>query len=223
LIDGLTATGTRADLPDWRATAQTQACEAAVAESKTKSADNGSAFNYRWEHVQTVVHLAIRLADLTGADRDVVEAAAWLHDVAKPHSPDHGRDGAIAARQILACTDFDVTKIDAVAQAIERHVGLYTAEPVKPLEAAVLWDADKLSKLGATAVLHTIGYGMMRGRGTTVEWLEELAQPLCAEATVESLHTLPARAAGRSRLQTYRRLWTEAQRELAGDDLVDAG
>jgi HD superfamily phosphodiesterase len=32
-------------------------------------------FNYRWEHVQGVTTTALRLAELVGADRDVVEAA----------------------------------------------------------------------------------------------------------------------------------------------------
>jgi uncharacterized protein len=40
--------------------------------------------------VQAVVRLANRLAERTGADREIVEAAAWLHDVGKgSHSHEH--------------------------------------------------------------------------------------------------------------------------------------
>ena len=58
----------------------------------------------------------------------VTEAAAWLHDVAKPQPSvadpgrlgrrkDHGRDGAVIARRILAETDFPRAKVEAVADA----------------------------------------------------------------------------------------------------------
>jgi len=210
------------DRPGWREILRELAHKAATAESRTYWAENHIAFNYRWEHVQAVVRLAIRLAELTGADQDVVEAAAWLHDVAKPHSKDHGRDGAIAARRILAETDFPPHKIEAVADAVKKHVGLFTDEPAEPLEAAVLWDADKLSKLGATAVLHFIGYKMMAGEGTTTQWLEKLPNLDWVELTVRSFHTAPARAAGQKRLAAYRALWDQAIREFDGDDLLDS-
>ena len=209
-------------LSGWREVLRERAHQAATAESRTCWAENHIAFNYRWEHVQAVVRLAIRLAELTGADQDVVEAAAWLHDVAKPHSKNHGRDGAIAARRILTETDFPPHKVEAVADAVKKHVGLFTDKPVEPLEAAVLWDADKLSKLGATAVLHFIGYKVMEGEGTTTQWLEKLPNPDWMEHTVHSFHTAPARAAGQNRLATYRALWDQAIREFDGDDLLDS-
>ena len=60
--------------------------------------------------------LAIRLAEVTCADREVVEAAAWLHDVAKEEGRDHGRDGAAAARRILAEMDYPPHKVETVAE-----------------------------------------------------------------------------------------------------------
>jgi len=207
--------------PAWREVVRAAAQEAALAEARVHWGENQVAFNYRWEHVQAVVRLAIRLAEVTGADREIVEAAAWLHDVAKPHSKDHGPDGAVATRRILAGTDFPPDKIDAVADAVEKHVGLFTDEPVEPLEAAVLWDADKLSKLGATAVLHFIGYLVMMGEGTTIQWLERLPNLSWLERTARSFHTAPARAAGQKRLETYRALWEQALQEFDGDDLLD--
>jgi putative nucleotidyltransferase with HDIG domain len=207
-------------LSPWREAVRAAAEEAATVDSRHDWGANEIAFNYRWEHVQSVVPLAIRLAELTGADIEIVEAAAWLHDVAKPHSQEHGRDGAAMARQILAGTDFPPEKVDAVAEAIERHVGLFTDEAVEPLEAAVLWDADKLSKLGATAVLHFVGYQIMMGQGTTAAWLDQLPDLSWMERTVGSFQTSPARAIGRHRLDTYRNLWTHARWERDGDDLT---
>ena len=216
-----------------RAAALAAAIEETVQEASSQAAttglpewsENGIPFNYRWEHLQAVVRLAVRLADLTGADRAVVEAAAWLHDVVKGRSEDHARDGAIAARRILAETDFPPGKIDAVADAIAKHRGLWLAEPVEPLEAAVLWDADKLSKLGTTAVLHFVGGLVTYGRGTTAQILEELPgddwiKPDWQQDTVSSFHTAPARAAGRKRWEAFRDFCQRALQEFDGDDLI---
>lgn len=209
----------QADPKPWRAAVRKIAQEAALAESQTCWGENDVAFDYRWEHVQAVVRLAVRLAMVTGADREIVEAAAWLHDVAKPHSEQHGQDGAAIARQVLRQTDFPPEKIDAVADAIVKHVGLFTDERIEPVEAAVVWDADKLSKLGATAVLHFLGYKLMMGAGTTERWLQELPDVSWMERTVRSFHTAPARAAGQKRIETYRVLWQQVRREFDGDDL----
>jgi uncharacterized protein len=207
--------------PDWRSTIRAAAHRAACADSQLHWGDNDISFNYRWEHVEATVRLAIRLAELTGADSEVVEAAAWLHDIAKPDSWEHGRDGARIAQQILGATDFAQAKVEAVAEAIEKHVGLFTDERVEPLEAAVVWDADKLAKLGATAVLHFVGYKIMTGRPTTVAWLEELPDLLWMHRTVQSFQTAPAQEIGRQRLETYRAFWATALQEFDGDDLLD--
>ncbi len=205
----------------WREVVRAAAREAALAESREYWGENEVAFDYRWEHIEATVRLARRLAELTGADSEIVEAAAWLHDVAKPHSQRHERDGAAAARRILAETDFPRAKVDAVAEAIEKHAGLFTDELVEPLEAAVVWDADKLSKLGATAVMHFIGYQIMVGEGTTAELLAVLSDQLSwQERTARSFHTAPARAVAEERLAVCRDFWQQASRELDGDDLV---
>jgi uncharacterized protein len=206
----------------WRETVRKAAHDAAIVEERTRRSTGDILFYYRWEHVQAVVRLAIRLAELTGADREVVEAAAWLHDVAKGRSSqDHGRDGAVAARRILVETDFPPHKVEAVAEAIAKHVGLWTDEPVEPLEAAVVWDADKLSKLGATIAIHGIGYLLTRGEGTTERLLERLRDADWQQGIVHSLNTAPARTAGRARLEAFCAFCRQAAQELNGDDLLD--
>ena len=119
-----------------------------------------------------------------------------------------------------------VRKLEFVlADAIARHRGLWIAEPVEPLEAAVLWDADKLSKLGATAVLHFVGGLITYGRGTTAQILEELPgddwiKPDWQEDTVRSFNTAPARAAGRKRWKAFRDFCQQAMQEFDGNDLT---
>jgi uncharacterized protein len=207
------------NLSSWREVVQAAAYDAAMAEERARLGRQEIPYNYRWEHVQATVRVAIRLAELTGADREVIEAAAWLHDVAKADSDDHGRDGAIAARQILARTDYPPAKVEAMAQAIARHVGLKNDEPVEPLEAAVLWDADKLTKLGVTIALHYAGYLIAQGSTTTAELLDRLRDAGWQEGVVHSLNTSPARAAGRRRMEAFQALCQQGLHELGANDI----
>lgn len=183
------------------------------------SMDNAS-FNYRWEHVKTVVTLAVKLAEQTGADKDIILASAWLHDVRKDTKNLHPQEGAKFAREFLPQTNFPPEKIERVAQAIENHMGLWRDEPLTDLESQVLWDADKLAKIGLTAVFHWTGDALagtkfrdvhdLIQRGRDADWQEK---------TVVSMHTQPARRAAERRLIAYNKLWAELEAELQGKDL----
>lgn len=205
----------------WRAAVREQMFRATHEELAGRHGDLDVSFNYRWEHVQAVVTLANRLAALTGADTDVVEAAAWLHDVCKwTHGETHADAGAAFARAFLPTTDFPPEKIEAVAAAIEAHQGLYLDQPLEGLETQVLWDADKLAKIGLTAAFHWTGGALAGDQGRTMA--DIIARGRNAEwqaKTVASMHTAPARRAAQERLKAYRRLWDELERELSGADL----
>jgi uncharacterized protein len=209
----------------WREHLPRIARKATLSEAKKRWNIEKELVNYRWEHVQAVVRLGVKLARITGADDEVVEAAAWLHDIRKKgKNDDHGEEGAKAAKEILATTDFPIDKIDLVAAAINKHVGLYKDHIVQPLEAAVLWDADKLSKLGNTSILHYFLYWMSKGNetvdqmiahaGTAIEWQEK---------TVKSFNTKPAIQAGRNRLKSQKVFWDQLLQELDGNDLDVSG
>lgn len=196
--------------------------DATLQEAEHRYGSRSPIYNYRWEHVNAVHTLAMRLARLTGADLEVVEAAAWLHDVAKEAGREHPRLGAAFVREFLPATDFPVEKIEQVARAIEEHMGLWREEPLALLESQVLWDADKLAKLGLTAVFHWIGGDFAGTEPLTTETLIARGrQPDWQDKTVASMHTAPARRAAKTRLKAYRALWDELEAELAGHDLED--
>lgn len=182
-------------------------------------------FNYRWEHLQAVWQLCQRLANQLGADLEVLEAAVWLHDIVKSHAvelepiPD-AQLAAEEARRFLADTDFPPSKIDAVAGAILVHEGLYKDQPLEQLEAAVLWDADKLSKLGATYLVHSLCIRpafdpIFQGTPTTtqivIDSLEQWLQ--IGQRIVDSMNTEPGRAEGARRLDYLRQFVTELKGE----------
>ena len=205
----------------WREAARARMYEATLAELRGRLGTEKVSFNYRWEHVTTVVTLALRLAELTGADAEIVEAAAWLHDVCKfSDGQRHPQAGAADARAFLPTTDFPPHKIEAVAAAIADHMGLWRDEPLTVLESQVLGDADKLAKIGLTAIFHWTG-GWLAGkemrtldaliaRGRDAEWQVK---------TVASMHTAPARRAAAARLAAYGDLYNALERELTGEDL----
>ncbi|MBP6015246.1 MAG: HD domain-containing protein [Candidatus Promineofilum sp.] len=206
----------------WRDAARARMYDATLAELRGRHGTEQVSFNYRWEHVTTVVTLALRLAELTGADAEIVEAAAWLHDICKYSDGNrHPIAGAAYARAFLPTTDFPPQKIAAVAQAIADHMGLWRDEPLTVLEAQVLWDADKLAKIGLTAVFHWTGGWLAGGemrtlagviaRGRDAEWQSK---------TVASMHTKPAQRAAAARLAAYHDLYDALERELTGADLV---
>lgn len=207
--------------PAWETAVRQAMYKATIKEAERRYKTSTPAFNYRWEHVTAVVTLAEKLAELTNADRDIAVASAWLHDIRKDAGNDHPREGAIFARQFLPKTDFPSKKIESVANAISQHMGLWRDKPLTVLESQILWDADKLTKIGLTATLHWMGGSLMKGKphdtrqlikqGRAVDWQEK---------TVASMHTKPARKAAKKRLKAYNKFWDKLERELDGDDLM---
>jgi uncharacterized protein len=176
-------------------------------------------FNYRFEHSYATVLLARWLAPAAGADPDVVECAAWLHDVAKrlkdPQGKDtHAQDASAQVEEILAGTDFPPAKIPAVRQAIEHHVGLKLAKRLEPIETACLWDCDKLSKIGAASLVHfTCVSGAFQP--TTTEDILRRGEAWLAVARniTNSFNTEPARKEGRRRLAFIEAHYAQLRRE----------
>ncbi len=209
-------------LLSWREAVHAAMYDATLAELRGRHGTADVSFNYRWEHVTAVVALALRLAELTRADAETAEAAAWLHDICKFSDGErHPIAGAAYARAFLPTTDFPAGKIDAVADAIADHMGLWRDEPLTVLESQVLWDADKLAKIGLTAVFHWTG-GSLAGRRphTLAQLIHRARANDWMPRTVASMHTAPARRAARARLAAYFQLYDALESELSGDDLV---
>ena len=109
-------------------------------------------YNYRFDHIKEVVDLAKYIGAGTRANMDVVILAAWLHDIAKPGvggipAQHHGIASAELAEEILLEEGIDHETITQVSDVIRKHVGLTIKETLEPIEAQVLWEADKILKL----------------------------------------------------------------------------
>lgn len=135
-------------------------------------------------------------------DRDVVLAAAWLHDLGvfignRPEDPDqlaqwdHVAYACEHAPSILRDAGFPESKIPAVLQVIGEH---QPKDEPTTIEATILRDADILEQLGAIGILRTVS---KVGRDTRFpRFTDALA------ALRRSLEHLP----GHIRLHTTRRL-----------------
>jgi uncharacterized protein len=120
--------------------------------------------NYRGTHVMEVVRVAKHLAKETSADYDVVVMAAWFHDVSKPSTTGgdyvHGDESAEIARDFLLKEGLNQNTVERVCDAIRKHMGYTQSEPVEPLEAQIIWEADKLTKLGIICHLQNLMNGL---------------------------------------------------------------
>jgi uncharacterized protein len=122
------------------------------------------------DHVLRVAALAERLARASGADLDIVLAAALLHD-AKGAAPagqsagraEHERTSATFAAEVLADDGWQADRIAAVQHCIRAH-RYRGSETPRTLEAKVLFDADKLDVLGAFGIARTIAYACQAGQ-----------------------------------------------------------
>lgn len=131
-----------------------------------------------FQHVRRVVATAKRLADATEAgeggaardvDREVLVAAAWLHDVGRERESngeidDHAAWGAAESRAVLRDLGVgDDAFRDAVAHCVRSHRFSNDVAP-ETLEAELLCDADNLDATGAVGVARVFAYAGEHGR-----------------------------------------------------------
>ncbi len=176
-------------------------------------------YDYRFDHVREVVRISRSIAEAEGADKFIVTMGAWLHDVAKPGlggKNKHGVEGAKMARAILESKGMAHDLIDRICEVIEMHVGLTLKQPLQPIEAQIVWEADKLVKLGVTGFIHYLINGLKIRPGRNLRaFAKDLHEfiPLATQIA-NSMHTELARKMARERLQILKDISENLQREL---------
>lgn len=120
-----------------------------------------------WHHINRVWKLAGRIANDEGADQEVVELAALVHDIADWKF--HGGDDAIGPRQAEqllrqegASEEVICHVVDIVATISFKGAGVRTE--MKTLEGKCVQDADRLDALGAIGIARCFAYGGHAGR-----------------------------------------------------------
>lgn len=111
-------------------------------------------------HAKRVHDLSIRLANECerAVDRDVLSAAAWLHDIGRPRErtgdvENHGEWAADRAAELLAAESVSTDRIDAIEHCLRAHSIRATSPEPETIEAKLLFDADKLDAVGARGLV----------------------------------------------------------------------
>ncbi len=191
-------------------------------------------------HANRVRDLAIRLANECErpVDRDVLAAAAWLHDIGRPRErtgeiDDHDDWAATEAAALLEAEGVAAERIDAVAHCIRAHSIRASSPEPETLEAKLLFDADKLDAAGARGIVRLAcivgersgrtgeayaviddasGAGMEASDRPDVSLLREWA----AER-LDALYTAPGRRLGESRRGFVEDFFARFEREIGVD------
>lgn len=133
-------------------------------------------FDYRFEHTRTAVAFATGLAPELNVSASLGTIAAWLHDIAKCWDPaltktvnldrreHHGVIGGQEAEEFLRGLDFPRAAASQVREAIAAHVGYQKDYTITEPLNALLWDADKLSKIGVAGTMHFLCKQLSYGR-----------------------------------------------------------
>lgn len=121
-----------------------------------------------FEHVLRVYHTAMKLGKEEGADLQILEAAALLHDSrgAEPGGAgraEHHLASALFAGDVLREEGWTPDRIKAVQHAIRAHRYRGKEDLPETIEAKVLFDSDKLDVIGAIGTARTIAYSVLAG------------------------------------------------------------
>jgi uncharacterized protein len=97
-------------------------------------------------HTKAVVELALKIAEKEGADKEIVKAAAWLHDIGKikkqaKTGPHHLLSVEIA-KKLLKEQGCDKKFIERVCACVKEHVGPYSQILLDKVKEAGLTEAD---------------------------------------------------------------------------------
>ena len=128
-------------------------------------------------HISEVARNAKRMAAMFGADPEIVEIAALLHDYASVKDPslydDHHIHGPIEAEKVLKNLGFSQDMIEAVKHCIATHRGSRPGERTTA-EAECLANADAITHVeNVPSLLHFTFVQREMGIDEGTRWLRE--------------------------------------------------
>lgn len=169
----------------------------ALVEQACAAPHNVFGFGIWTHHILSVRQFGRELASITGADTEIVELAALLHDYAGIKDvalePEHHLYGAALARELLGELGYPEARTERVAACILTHRASRKLMPEKlepqTLEARVLASADAAAHIAQVPSLLYLAYvrkglGVDEGATWVRAKLERSYQKLMPEAKV---------------------------------------
>ncbi len=132
----------------------------------------------QWElHFVPVRNYSVELAKATGADVEVVELAAWLHDLGRAKystTENHHKTGAEEARKILKKLGYPEKTIKQVEGCILTHVCEKGMPQPLTIEAKIISSADAMAHYDTIPWLLSVSIKNHNGDlKASVEWVLE--------------------------------------------------
>ena len=122
-------------------------------------------------HVVIVVKYAKMLADKLNADKEVVELAAWLHDITvQTDDANHHESGAKRAEEILRDFNYSDDLICKIKGCIISH---RTSKAIEPdsIEAEIIRNADAIAHFDILPVLFKYKLDKGEDLKTAFQWV----------------------------------------------------
>jgi uncharacterized protein len=143
-----------------------------------------------WAHIERVRHWALKIAEIEGGDKTIIELAALVHDVGdrKVHESEEAGDHAV--RYLLLSCGVPSPCLNIVAD-IARKVsfkGFDVPDDMPTIEGKIVQDADRLDAIGAIAIARTFTWGGAKGRV-----IYDPKEPIFRAATAEEYYALGGR------------------------------
>lgn len=142
-------------------------------------------------HVLVVAKYARELAKKYGANEDLSEAAALLHDIADVEmprmSPDHEKVSLEIARRIMTEAGFTPDEISLVVDDAVRYHSCHDSKKPKSAEGLILATADSLAHLKTDFYIHaTWSFGKTRSLEELKDWaVKKIDRDLYAKISYE--------------------------------------
>lgn len=127
-----------------------------------KNSLEGAEGGHDWFHTERVWKLAKLINAREGGNREVVEIAALLHDIADPKF--HNGDQTLAldiSRNLLTDLELEQKIISEVLYIIQ-HISFKNKDAAPenpPVELMIVQDADRLDAIGAIGIARTFNFG----------------------------------------------------------------
>lgn len=129
---------------------------------RTNRAKEKYGYDFWEEHIKYVVENAVMLAKEYGADIEIVELGALLHDIAMPSEigprDEHNIYGAKIADELLTKLNYPKDRIERVKQCVLNHRGSKDL-PRNTIEEEIVADADVMAHLDTIPALFHLAYG----------------------------------------------------------------
>ena len=161
------------------------------------------------EHSKRVRKIALKIAKNENANKEIVEMASWLHDIAKPKNPglDHHIKGMEMSREFFQKIDADQNVAEEVIKCIESHMmksDLPDAPRHDTIEAKVVFDADMINMISPFGISKLIFIFSKEGKdfNESIETVKKIAENGFKELQTETGKARPHYQGGTGRNRT---------------------